>query len=156
MILEISDELASTISRRGDISFQPLQYGTEQIIFTSQRVPPDRIPGTPDFQSMVFDMGELAAALNCLDPAADIRLLKVEYYFHHAESNQFLFAQRPPYPTTSIMTLEEMITRDLFPKVEASLTERLKLTLKLAKAVFFLYTAGFVHKNIISSSIVAL
>lgn len=156
MMLEISDELASTISRRGDISFQPLQYGTEQIIFASRRVPPDMIPGTPDFQSMVFDMGELAAALNCLDPAADIRLLKVEYYFHHEESNQFLFAQRPPYPTTSMMTLEEMISGDPFPKVEVSLTERIKLALKLAEAVFFLHTAGFVHKNITSSSVVAL
>jgi len=156
MLLEPPDELASQITLRSDISFQPLQYGTEQIIFASRRVPPERVPGTPDFQSMVSDMGELAAALNCLDPAADIRLLKVEFYFHHADSNQFLFAQKPPYPTTSMMTLEEMISGDPFPKVEAPLNERLKLAHKLAEAVFFLHAAGFLHKNITSSSVVAL
>jgi len=105
---------------------------------------------------MVSEMGELAAALNCLDPAADIRLLKGEFYFYHADGNQSLFAQKPPYPTTSMMTLEEMISGDPFPMVEASLNERLKLAYKLAEAVFFLHTANFVHKNITSSSVVAL
>lgn len=156
MLLEDSDELASKITRRGDVSFQPLQYGTEQIIFASRRVPSGRVPGTSAFQSMVYEMGELAAALNCLDPAADIRLLKVEYYFYHADSNQFLFAQKPPYRTTSMMTLEEMISGDPFPKVESPLDERLKLAHKIAEAVFFLHTAGFLHKNITSSSVVAL
>lgn len=78
MLLENSDDLASKVTRRGDVSFQPLPYGTGQIIFASRGVPPGRIPGTPEFQSMIYEMGELAAALNCLDPAADIRLLKVE------------------------------------------------------------------------------
>jgi hypothetical protein len=156
MLLATPDEVVSKITHRGDISFQPLRYGTEQIIFASRRVPPERVPGSPTFQSMESEMGELAAALNCLDPAADIRLLKVEFYFYHADSNQFLFAQKPPYPTTSMMTLEEMISGDPFPKVEASLNERLKLAHKLAEAVFFLHAAGFIHKNITSSSVVAL
>jgi hypothetical protein len=78
MLLENSDDLASKVTRRGDVSLQPLPYGTGQIIFASRGVPPGRIPGTPEFQSMIYEMGELAAALNCLDPAADIRLLKVE------------------------------------------------------------------------------
>ncbi|KAG4437171.1 hypothetical protein IFR05_007327 [Cadophora sp. M221] len=156
MLLENIDGLTSTITSRSDISFLPLQQGTEQIIFASRRVPSWIIPGTPEFQNMVCDMGELAAALHCLDPAADIRLLKVEYFFHHAGSNQFLFAQKPPYHTTSMMTLEEMIKGDPFPKVEAALNERLKLAHKLAEAVFFLHAAGFLHKNITSSSVVAL
>jgi hypothetical protein len=156
MLLENSDELASTVTRRGDVSFQPLQYGTEQIIFASRRVPQGRVPGTPEFQSMVSEMGELAAALNCLDPAADVRLFKVDYCCYHADSHQFLFAQKPPYPTSSMMNLEEMISGDPFPKVESPLDERLKLAHKIAEAVFFLHTAGFLHKNITSASVVAL
>jgi hypothetical protein len=105
---------------------------------------------------MVYEMGELAAALNCLDPAADVRLLKVEYYFYHTDSHQFFFSQKPPYTISSMMTLEEMISRDPFPKVESFLDERLKLAHKIAEAVFFLHTAGFLYKNITSSSIVAL
>ncbi|KFY71030.1 hypothetical protein V499_08768 [Pseudogymnoascus sp. VKM F-103] len=156
MLLEDSVELASLVTRRGDVSLQPLQYGTEQIIFASRRVPPGRMPGTPNFHSMAYEMGELAAALNCLDPAADIRLLKVEFYFYHADSNQFLFAQKPPYPTMSMMTLEAMISGDPFPEVDSPLDDRLKLAHKIAEAVFFLHTAGFLHKNITSSSVVAL
>ena len=156
MLLGSPDELASKVTQRGDISYLPLRDGTEQIIFASRRVPPERKPGTLSFQSMVAEMGELAAALNCLDPAADIRLLRVEYYFYHAVGNQFLFAQKPPYPTSSMMTLAEMISGDPFPKVEASLNERLKLAHKLAEAVFFLHAAGFVHKNITSYSVVGL
>jgi serine/threonine protein kinase len=105
---------------------------------------------------MASEMGELAAALNCLDPTADVRLLKVDYYFYHADGHQFLFAQKPPYPTSSMMTLEEMIRGDPFPKVESPLDERLKLAYKIAEAVFFLHTAGFLHKNITSSSIIAI
>jgi hypothetical protein len=156
MLLEDSVELASKVTRRGNVSLQPLQHGSEQIIFASRKVPPKRMPGTPYFQSMVYEMGELAAALNCIDPDADIRLLKVEYYFYHAESNQFLFAQKPPYTTMSMMTLEEMISGDPFPEVDSPLDERFKLAHKIAEAVFFLHTAGFLHKNITSSSVVAL
>ena len=156
MLLATSDGVASKITSRGNISFQPLQYGTEQFIFARQKVPHERMPGSPVFQSMVSEMGELAAALNCLDPATDIRLLKVEFYFYHADSNHFLFAQKPPYPTMSMITLEKMIRGDPFPKVEAPLNKRLRLAHKLAEAVFFLHTTDFVHKNITSSSVVAL
>lgn len=55
-----------------------------------------------------------------------------------------------------MMTLEEMVSGDSFPEVDYPLNERLKLAYKIAKAVFFLHTAGFLHKNITSSSVVAL
>jgi hypothetical protein len=54
------------------------------------------------------------------------------------------------------MTLEEMIRGDPFPKVESPPDERLKLAHKIAEAVFFLHSAGFLYKNITSSSVVAL
>lgn len=44
----------------------------------------------------------------------------------------------------------------VFPETQATLDQRFKLAMKLSEAVFFLHTAGFVHKNITSSSIVAL
>lgn len=101
-------------------------------------------------------MGKLATVLNCLDLAADIRLLKVNYYFYYTDSYQFLFIQKLPYSTLSIIILEEMISRDLFLKVESSLNKCLKLAYKIIKAVFFLYTTSFLYKNITSSSIIAL
>ncbi|KIM98564.1 hypothetical protein OIDMADRAFT_56913 [Oidiodendron maius Zn] len=152
MLLEDSSDLASEISGR-DISTQPVQYKGDELIFASRRVPPGKIQGTSEFLNMQYQMGELAAALNCLDPAADIRLLKVEYYFYHAESNQFLFVQKSPYPLESMMTLEQVISATPF---ESTLDDRLKLANKIAEAVFFLHTAGFFHKNITSSSVVAL
>jgi hypothetical protein len=156
MLLKSSDELASKITSWGDISFLPLENGPEQLIFASRKVSPAVVPGTRDFDKLQMEMGVLAAALNCLGPAGDIRLLKTEYYFYHADSKQFLFAQIPPYRTMSMMTLEKAISGDPFPKAEAALDQRLKLAQKLAEAVFFLHAAGFVHKNITSTSVVVL
>ena len=107
-------------------------------------------------KNMLHDMGELAAALNCLDPAADIKLLKVENYFYHAESHNFLFLQKSPYPVESMMTLEQMVRQTSFPEIDSSLEERFKLAYKIAEAVYFIHTAGFLHKNITSSSVMAL
>lgn len=66
---------------------------------------------------MASEMGELAAALNCLHPTGDVRLLKVDYYFYHADGHQSLFAQKLPYPTSSMITLEEIISGDTFPNL---------------------------------------
>lgn len=156
MYLKDADQLAALVTRRGDVSLQPLQYGSDQIIFASRAVPQSRIPGTQEFQQMAADMGELAAALNCLEPAADVKLLKVDYLFYHKDTHQFLFAHKSPYAASSMRTLEQMITGDPFPNAESTLNERLKLAYKISEAIFFLHTAGFVHKNITSSSVISL
>ncbi|OBT60352.1 hypothetical protein VE03_10230 [Pseudogymnoascus sp. 23342-1-I1] len=159
MLLNSTDELCSTITRRGDISCYPLNSGTKQsepIIFAGQKVSFGTTPESANFQSIASDMGELAAAFNCVDRAAGLGLLRVEYYFHHPESNQFLFAHIPPFNASSMMTLETMVTRDPFPDLDTPMGERLRLAYKLAEAVFFLHTAGFHHKNITSSSVVIL
>lgn len=156
MRLEDSGELAAEITSLGDVSFMPLEYEDKQFIFASRPVPSAVRPRTSLFDKLDAEMGMLAAALNCLEPDADIRLLKVEKYFYHAESGQFLFAQTPPHPTLSMMTLRDAVCGDSFPEVEATLNQRLKLALKLAEAVLFLHSAGFVHKNITSLSVVAL
>ncbi len=154
MLLESPDTLASTITSMGDISSLPISYQGDELVFASRKVSSDTISGTKSFNDLKSDLGELAAALNCLDPAADIRLLKVEFYFYHEDTHQFLFAQKPPYPTVSMMTLDELIRGDPFPRVDIALNQRLKLAHKLAEAVFFLHTAGFLHKNITPSSVV--
>ena len=156
MLLENPTELASKIEARRDISFLPIQDGPEQTIFATRKSSPSIAEGTVEFQDLVSDMGELAAALNCLDPAADIKLLKVEYYFYYTQSKQFFFAHHPPYPVSSMMTLETMIRAEPFPDVSAPLNQCLRLGYKLAEAVFFLHAAGFLHKNITSTSVVAL
>ncbi|KAL0264071.1 hypothetical protein SLS55_000015 [Diplodia seriata] len=69
---------------------------------------------------------------------------------------QFLFAQTPPHPTVSLMTLEDAIREDSFLEVEVPLNQRLKLALRVTEAILFLHSAGFVHKNISSSSVVVL
>lgn len=156
MLLSYPERLISTMTGWRDIGWLPVRNGSEQIIFSSRSVPEASALGTPDFPSLESDMGVLAAALSCLDPAADIRLLKVEYYFYHNESKQFLFAHFPPYPTISMLMLEAVMDGDPFPETEVTLGLRLRLAYKLAEAIFFLHTAGFLHKNITSSSIVAL
>ncbi|RKK16562.1 hypothetical protein BFJ66_g10815 [Fusarium oxysporum f. sp. cepae] len=119
-------------------------------------VSPKLVPGMAIFKDLDSEMGLLAAALHCLSPAADLRLLKVERYFFHEETNQFIFTQVAPYPIVSAITLELTIKYDSFPEAETLLDHRFKLALKLAESVFFLHTAGFVHKNIATSSIVVL
>ncbi|OTA62886.1 hypothetical protein K449DRAFT_433807 [Hypoxylon sp. EC38] len=156
LLLKSPEKLIAKIQGIGDISSFPFQDGDQQIIFSSRGVSAKNAPGTLGFEVLVSEMGELAAALNCLEPATDVRLLKVNYYFYHSDSNQFLFAQLPPYHVDFTMTLQEFIKYDPFPGTEAILNERLKVAYKLAEAVFFLHTVGFCHKNITSHSVVIL
>lgn len=156
MLLRTPDDIITQIRAVRDISSLPFQYGDQQIIFCSREVSVKCLPDTSDFEVLVSQMGELAAVLSHLDPNMDIRLLKVNYYFYHPDSNQFLFAQTPPYHVDSMMTLDEFIKYDPFPGTEISLNERFKVAYKLAEAVFFLHTAGFCHKNITTHSVVIL
>ncbi|KAG9240067.1 hypothetical protein BJ878DRAFT_484187 [Calycina marina] len=159
MLLQTPDDLASMASMftrmRDTITYQPLQHhtehGMEQFIFAARRVASDA-----DITNTKSDIGEVVAALKCLDPLADIGLLVVKYYFYHTKENQFLLAQKLPYPTASMMTLEEIIKADPYPKVEAPLNQHIKVALRLAEELFFLHTAGSVNKNITSSSVIAL
>lgn len=52
--------------------------------------------------------------------------------------------------------LKELIYYNPFPSIGAPLNQRFLLAHKVAEALFFIHTAGFVHKNITSSSIVLL
>jgi hypothetical protein len=148
--------IARKINGWNEISFIPLPDGDKQVIFATRGLPPAATLGTTGFNTIKNDVCVLAAALNCLDPAAGVRLLKVDYCLYHADSNQFLLAQVPPYHTTSMMSLGEMIAKTAFPQAKAALGDRLGLAHKLAEAVVFLHAARFLHKNISSSSAVAL
>lgn len=156
VLLEPAQELSKKITCRGNISNRPLQCGTEGIIFAGRRVPVGTTPETAKFRSIASDMGEVAAALNCVDRAAGLGLLKVEYYFHHQESNQFLFAHISPFDASSMRTLEETVAEDPYPNHDTPIEEHLRLAYKLAEAVSFLHSTGFHHKNITSSSVVIL
>lgn len=164
MLLQDANKLASRITNSPFIAYTPLwldrketgyeEPGDHQLIFASRMVSQKVMRDTKAFASLKQDMGILAAALNCLDPAANIRLLKVEYYFYHEQSGQFVFAHHPPHSVESMTSLEKRLSLDPFPKVNTPLDERLKLAYKLAEAVFFLHTADFLHKNITSSCVV--
>lgn len=156
MRLKDSSELAAKVASLGELSFLPITQGDKQLVLASRNIPSTVNPQDPSFHKLESDMGLLAAALSCLDPAANVRLLRVESFFYHEQRRQFLFTQVSPHHIESTMTLEEIIQRDPFPEAQAALDQRLKLAMKLSEAVFFLHTAGFVHKNITSSSIVAL
>lgn len=156
LLMKNSNELASLITALGDISSLPVEYEEDELVFASREVAVDSVPGTPYYDALEADLGGLAGALNCLDPAADIRLLKVEYYFYHENTRRFLFAHKTPYPTTSMRTLESMIQASPFFNTRIPLNERLKIAHKVAEALFFLHTAGFLHKNITSSSVITL
>jgi hypothetical protein len=154
MLLEESRELLSGIN--SGVSAQPMDYLGEQLIFSSRTVPACVRPASREFENLTSEMGELAAALSCLDPTPDIRLLKVDFYFYNTINHQFLFAQIPPYRVVSMQTLKELIFNNTFPATGAALNQCFKLAYKLAEAIFFLHTAGFLHKNITSSSIALL
>lgn len=151
-----SVDIAKKVEQWGDLSFIPLPDGDGQVIFATRAIPSAVTPNSAAFDTIKYDVCVLAAALNHLSPSAGVRLLKVEYCFYHEASNQFLLAQILPYPTMSMMTLGQMIRKNSFPQTNSSLGERLKLAYKLAEAVVFLHAAGFLHKNITSSSAVAL
>ncbi|KAF4948061.1 hypothetical protein FGADI_9926 [Fusarium gaditjirri] len=155
MLLQESKELALKITNSRFISDTPLRRDGKQLIFTSRMVSEIMIQDAKAFQDLQLDMGILAAALNCLDPQAGVRLLKVENYFYHEESQQFLFTHHLPYVTESVATLESQLSIDPFPWTETPLNERLMLAHKLAEAVLFLHAADYLHKNITSSSVVA-
>lgn len=155
LLLKDPSKLAARITGSRFIDSSPLQFDNEQFVFASRKVSQKVALETKVFKTIESDVAILAAELNCLDPAADIRLLKVESYFYHGESGQFLFVHHPPYRTMSMTTLERRISVDSFPETEAPLNQRLKLAHKLTEAVLFLHSANFLHKNITSSSVVA-
>ncbi|KAF9641145.1 hypothetical protein BFW01_g504 [Lasiodiplodia theobromae] len=155
MLLSNPAEVVSEIEAVGDVSNMPLEYGDGQVIFSIRAVSEKELR-PDDFDALCSEMGELAAALSCLDPAADVRLLTTTYYFYYGKCEQFLFAHVPPYEVSSMMTLEAMINDGPYPEPNISLSQRLKIAYKLAEAVLFLHTAGFLHKNITSSSVVLL
>lgn len=164
LLLQDANKLASRITNSPFITCTPLrtdrkgtdleESGDNELIFASRMVSQKVLGDTQAFASLREDMGILAAALNCLDHDANIRLLKVEYYFYHEQMGQFVFAHHPPHSVESMTSLEKLLSVDSFPKVNTPLDQRLKLAYKLAEAVFFLHTADFLHKNITSSSIV--
>lgn len=156
MLLETPKQLTSRIRSSDDLSTLPFQYNGEQLILSSRQVSDKIAPATPAFNTLSTEMAELAGALNCLEQAMDIMLLKVKYYLFHPESNQFLFAHIPPYKINSMMTLQQRIIHDPFPKAEGPLNDCLKIAYKLAESVFFLHTAGFLHKNITPQSVIIL
>ncbi|QKD61236.2 uncharacterized protein FOBCDRAFT_233090 [Fusarium oxysporum Fo47] len=156
MWLENSDKVTSEIVSWGSASFLPLPLDGEQLILSSREIPPDVMDGTKIFEDLKSDLGMLAAALNCLDPAVDLRLLKVEYYLYHAKSRQFLFVHKAPRPTIAMLKLQDAVDCDCFPNTKSPLNERLKIAVQLAEAILFLHSAGFVHKNVTSPSVTML
>ncbi|PMD60527.1 uncharacterized protein K444DRAFT_612665 [Hyaloscypha bicolor E] len=155
MRLKDASQLDLLLADSPDLRSFPVSFKDRQLIFAARSVSENVASETSAFNKLETDVGILAAALNYLDPAADIRLLKVEFYHYHAESRQFLFAHYAPYRTDLVTTLKERIRTDPFPEVQVPLNQRLKLAYKLAEAVFFLHAADYVHKNITPSSVVS-
>ncbi|CAI7633462.1 unnamed protein product [Penicillium manginii] len=132
------------------------QGARDEKVHTSRNFPPGIVPGNSEFDSLVCGLGQLAVALNCLDPVMNIGLLQISHYFLDVPSRRFFFAQTAPYKIDSMNTLESRLDRSPFPRVYVPLDQRLQLAHRLTEAIFFLHTAGFVHKNITSRSVVIL
>lgn len=65
--------------------------------------------GTDHFEQLASNLGELAAALHCLDADLGIGLLKVESYLYHPCTRSFIFVHASPQQVGKMMTLENMI-----------------------------------------------
>ncbi|KAL6799371.1 hypothetical protein GGI42DRAFT_361296 [Trichoderma sp. SZMC 28013] len=157
LLLEAPGDLLFEIEAAGDVSTLPLQLNGKQLIFSSRKVPDDVLIGTPEFEAMQTEMGELFAVLSCLNPATtDISLPVAKYYFCDPRLHRLLFSLVSPNYIFSMMTLAKSIGLDPFPAVSYSLNHCFELSYKIAEAVFFLYTARFLHKNIPSSSVVVV
>ncbi|KAJ5742124.1 hypothetical protein N7533_011533 [Penicillium manginii] len=148
------DEITRAVSNY--TSIKPIHVGNDQCILASRNFPPGIVPGNSEFDSLVCGLGQLAVALNCLDPVMNIGLLQISHYFLDVPSRRFFFAQTAPYKIDSMNTLESRLDRSPFPRVYVPLDQRLQLAHRLTEAIFFLHTAGFVHKNITSRSVVIL
>ncbi|XXH03693.1 hypothetical protein Hte_010099 [Hypoxylon texense] len=155
------DTLLHEIEEAPDVP-RTLCVESQQYILTSRPLPSGINTNSRAFKVFQSDLGELAAALHVLDSGADVCLLKVEYYFYSASAKKFLFVQIPPHPVDEVLTLEDMIERTPYStmlvkhKTWLPLNQRLQLAKRLSEAVFFLHTAGFVHKNITPTSIISL
>ncbi|KAI1387930.1 uncharacterized protein F4822DRAFT_408016 [Hypoxylon trugodes] len=156
------DELIRLLEESPSPTTRVFQIGAQEFILTSRPFPPNVRPGSEEFRRFTSDLDELAAALHVLEPATDVPLLKVEYFFYEIATGRFLFVQVPPHPVDEVLTLDVMIERTPYPhmvnerKTWLPLNQRLTLAKKLAEALFFLHTAGFVHKNLITSSVISL
>ncbi len=156
ILLEPPEELILKIRDTEDFPSPPVRFGGQQIVVAYYKALPDNSRGMISLETLTSEMAERAAALNCLDPAMDVRLLKVDSYFYRSATKRFLFLHTLPYETHTIMTIRELIQQDSFPEVKTALNKRLKIAYQLAEAVFFLHTAGLCHKNITSHSVVIL
>ncbi len=156
------DDLLHDIEKMPGDLCKILQADARQAIITSRPFPPGISPGHNEFQRFMSDISELAAALHVLDSDAGVCLLKVEYFFYHIETRRFIFVQFPPCPIDDMITLEDMIEQTPYSGLLIKkrnwlpLDQRLRLAKNLAEGIFFLHTAGFVHKNITPSSILSL
>ncbi|KAL7915174.1 hypothetical protein GGI35DRAFT_172300 [Trichoderma velutinum] len=137
-------------------SLEPVAVGCRQFCLASRSFPLDADTDTAEFDNLVSGIGQLAAALKCLDSAVNIGLLHVAYFICDLPNRRFIFAQTAPFRVDAMNTLETLLNRSPFPRVYLPLGQRLRVAHKLAEAVFFLHAAGFVHKNITSLSVVIL
>ncbi|OTA61544.1 hypothetical protein K449DRAFT_395607 [Hypoxylon sp. EC38] len=156
------DQILRAIGDDPDFRSRIFRVGSQQLVLTSRHFLPNVAPGSKEFQRFMSDLGEFAAALHVLDQATDVSLLKVEYFFYEEYTGRFLFVHIPPYSVDEILTLDVMIEQTRYSymlaeqKIWLPLNQRVRLAKRLAEAVFFLHTAGFVHKNITTSSIISL
>jgi hypothetical protein len=155
-ILEVKPPAEITRAVANYTLLNPVEVGDTQLILVTRDFPPNVDPSTAEFDKLVSGVGQLAVVLSCLDLAINISLLKVAHYIYDLPTRKFIFAQTVPYRVGSMDTLETLLNRSPFPHIYAPLDQRLRVAYKLAEAVFFLHTAGFVHKNITSLSVAIL
>ncbi|KAG8350138.1 hypothetical protein FVEN_g13075 [Fusarium venenatum] len=100
-------------------------------------------------------MEMLDTAPDCLDPATRSA---AESWMTSVPSPEqtILFALKPPYPTLSMISSQDIIFNNCFIRVESALRKRLNVIVQLVEVILFLRVVGFVHKNITSPSIATL
>lgn len=157
--LLVTPDHVQTMSRRQESRFSlGVLHGRNILLeFRSQMVHLDAI----SLEHQKAELGEFVAALNYLDSTTTGLLRCLGFYYNSIPSPHFgLIYQLPIDRDENFISFKALLDlRDPHGrrmKLKYSLNERLEFARKLATAIFFVHSLGWVHKAIRSHNIVLL
>jgi len=149
-----------TFCSHSPATFMAADFSSHHVIIENKPYPAHILDSPTAFQSLRQEIGEFAAALRSLDPTT-VGLLKCIALAHDIEAHNFALIHEIPFPLDKnppslkkLISEKDAQNRRLLPA--HPLNERFELARKLAAAVLFLHSIGWVHKRIRSRNILVI